>query len=76
MIVIKDLSERALNELKTKLDTVCYNVVDEGAPESYRVTLDSKAVIVYKASDDYVFIEYDGKQYSLPICDFATMEIL
>lgn len=76
MIVIKDLSERALNELKMKLGSVCYVVADMGAPETYRVTLSDEAMILYKARNEYVWIEYDGKQYELYLSDFATMEIL
>ena len=76
MIVIKDLSERALNELEMKLGSVCYNVVDMGAPETYRVTLNEQATILYKACGDYVVVEYNDNQYDLYLSDFATMEIL
>lgn len=76
MIVIKDLSERALNELKMKLGSVCYNVVDMGAPETYRVTLSAEATILYKACRNFVCIEYDRRQCDLLISDFATMEII
>lgn len=76
MIVIKDLSQRALNELKMKLGAVCYNVADQGAPDTYRVTLNEIATILYESSGDFVIIEYSGRQYELYLSDFATMEIL
>lgn len=76
MIVIKDLSQKALDELMSELGSVCYNVADMGAPETYRVTLASSATILFKASGDYVVIEYNDKQHDLYLSDFAKMEIL
>lgn len=76
MIVIKDLSQRALNELKMKLGAVCYNVADQGSPDTFRATLNDSATILYKSSGDFVIIEYNDRQYELYLSDFATMEIL
>lgn len=76
MIVIKDLSQKALDELMSEIDSVCYNVADMGAPETYRVTLNDQAIVVFKASNDYVWIGYGGGHYELNLSEFAKMEIL
>lgn len=76
MIVIKDLSERALKELKANIGALCYNVVEMGAPDTYKVTLNERARISYKAGGAHVFIEYQDRNCILDLNDFATMEIL
>ena len=76
MIVIKDLSQKALDELMSELGSVCYNVADMGAPETYRVTLSAEATILYKACRNFVCIEYNRRHYDLLMSDFATMEII
>lgn len=76
MIVIKDLSQKGLDELNMKLGSVCYNVADMGAPETYKVTLSDQVRITYVSSGLYVYLDYEDRDCILNLSDFASMEIL